>query len=71
MKKTWKFVFVAFAFFAFPACSNDDKPTTDSENIESTEESETDINTEMDEDTVLLNNVPMEGEIEEERPPIE
>ncbi|WP_439880561.1 hypothetical protein ACSX1A_15545 [Pontibacter sp. MBLB2868] len=75
MKHNWKLAFIACALLAFTACKNEDKPITESENIEDTEELNTELGTGMDEDTVTvqdstINNGVMD-EIEEEQPPVQ
>lgn len=76
MKKTWKLAIAASALIGFTACSNgDNNGTTESENIESTEQIETDMETDMNmtdstnimQDTTL--NDGMMERMEEEQPP--
>ena len=73
MKKTWKLAFAAFAMFAFTACSNEDTTTaTESENIETTEDVEMDLETE---DTTVLEDTTVNDGItdgiQEEQPPVQ
>ncbi|RDV11034.1 hypothetical protein DXT99_25530 [Pontibacter diazotrophicus] len=73
MKKTWKLAFAAFAMVAFTACSSEDTTTTtESENFETTEEVEMDMETE--DTTVLEDTTVNDGvadEIQEEQPPVQ
>lgn len=75
MKKTWKLAFAAFAFVAFTACNNNKEIETESENIETTDELETDLETDMNQDTVMLQDEPVNDgvadEIKEEQPPVQ
>lgn len=75
MKKTWKLAFAAFALVAFTACNGDENTTTESENIETTDELETDLESDMEDDTVILQDTTVEDgvadEIEEEQPPVQ
>lgn len=83
MKNTWKLAFAAFTMFAFTACSSgEENMTTESENIETTDQIETDLETDMDatdmdatdETTVLEDTTVDDGvadEIQEETPPVE
>ncbi|MBC5994838.1 hypothetical protein [Pontibacter cellulosilyticus] len=75
MKKTWKLAFAAFALVAFTACNGDENTTTESESVETTDELETDLETENEEDTVILQDTTVEDgvadEIEEEQPPVQ
>lgn len=75
MKKTWKLAFAAFAFVAFTACNGDNNTTTESENVETTDELESDLETDIEEDTVLLEDTTVNDgvadEIQEEQPPVQ
>ncbi|WP_299756172.1 hypothetical protein [uncultured Pontibacter sp.] len=78
MKKIWKFVFAAFAAFAFTACGTDNNTTTESETYETTDEVGTDMETDMnmDEDTTIMVedttvNDGVADDIQEEQPPIQ
>jgi len=82
MKNTWKLAFAAFTMFAFTACSSgEDNMTTESENIETTDQIEADMETDLDTDmdatdetTVLEDTTVDDGvadEIQEETPPVE
>lgn len=71
MKKTWKFAFAGLVLFGFTACGNNEAETTEAETVETTEEIETDINTELEEDTVTLEENEIDGIIEEEQPPVQ
>ena len=82
MKNTWKLAFAAFTMFAFTACSSgEDNMTTESENIETTDQIEADMETDLetdmdatDETTVLEDTTVDDGvadEIQEETPPVE
>lgn len=75
MKKIWKLAFAAFAFVAFTACNSDSNTTTESENVETTDELETDLETDMEEDTVILQDTTVDDgvadEIQEEQPPVQ
>ena len=78
MKNTWKLAFAAFTMVAFTACSSDENATTESENIETTDQIEADLETDMDmaddttitvEDTTVNDGVA--DDIQEEQPPVE
>jgi len=78
MKNTWKLAFAAFTMFAFTACSGGEgNTTTESENIETTDQVETDMETDMDmtdttttlEDTTVNDGVV--DDIQEEQPPVQ
>lgn len=82
MKNTWKLAFAAFTMFAFTACSSgEENMTTESENIETTDQIEADMETDLetdmdatDETTVLEDTTVDDGvadEIQEETPPVE
>ena len=82
MKNTWKLAFAAFTMFAFTACSSgEDNMTTESENIETTDQIEADMETDLDTDmdatdetTVLEDTTVDDGvadEIQEETPTVE
>lgn len=82
MKNTWKLAFAAFTMFAFTACSSgEENMTTESENIETTDQIEADMETDLDTDmdatdetTVLEDTTVDDGvadEIQEETPPVE
>lgn len=75
MKKTWKFAVAAFAIVAFTACDNNKEIETESENIETTDEIETDLETDMNQDTVMLQDGAINDgavdKIEEEQPPVQ
>lgn len=76
MKNTWKLVFAAFGLLAFSACSNGENVgTTEAESIESTDQIETDMETDMevtDTTTIMEDTTVNDGlidRIEEEQPP--
>ena len=78
MKNTWKLAFAAFTMFAFTACSGEENATTESENMETTDQIESDMETDMDmtedttvtvEDTTVNDGVA--DDIQEEQPPVE
>jgi hypothetical protein len=75
MKKTLKLAFAAFAFVAFTACTDNKEIDTESENVETTDELESDFETDMNQDTVMLQdgtvNDGVADEIKEEQPPVQ
>ena len=74
MKKNWKLAFAAFTFVAFTACNSDNENTTETENIEATEEMDAELNSEIGQDTVMLDDATTEGAnemIKEEEPPVQ
>jgi ATP-dependent protease ClpP protease subunit len=75
MKKTWKLAFAAFAFVAFTACNDNKEIDTESENVETIDEIESDLENDMDQDTVMLQdgtvNDGVVDEIKEEQPPVQ
>lgn len=78
MKNTWKLAFAAFTMFAFTACSGgEENATTESENIETTDQIESDMETDMNatEDTAVLEDSTVEDgvadDMQEETPPTE
>jgi hypothetical protein len=71
MKKIWKLALAITTLIAFTACGNEENTVSESEAIESTEELDTDLNTEMEEDTSVFENNDIEGIIEEEEPPVQ
>ncbi|WP_299825936.1 hypothetical protein [uncultured Pontibacter sp.] len=75
MKKIWKLAFAAFAFVAFTACDGNSNTTTESENVETTDELNTDLETDMEQDTVMLQDTTVNDgvadDIQEEQPPVQ
>lgn len=75
MKKHWILGFAAITFAAFTACNSENDATTEAETIETTEDIEADLETDMNEDTVMLQDTPVEDgvadEIQEEQPPVQ
>ncbi len=72
MKNTLKLAFASFAVLAFTACSNgNDSAATESEHIESTDQIETDMETDMIDTTNMMQDTTMrDGGIQEEQPPM-
>ncbi|MCJ8167625.1 hypothetical protein MKJ04_22470 [Pontibacter sp. E15-1] len=75
MKHTLKLAFAAVSLLAFSACSNgNDSAATESEHIESTDQIETDMETDMmDTTTTPLDTTMQDGsmnDIQEEQPPM-
>ncbi|PVY37161.1 hypothetical protein [Pontibacter virosus] len=74
MKKTIKFAFAAFAFFAFTACGIDNNTATENDRIDEVETSDIDVDADMDmetDTTSVMDTTVNDGvadEIPEERP---
>lgn len=72
MKKTIKFAFAAFAFFAFTACGSENNTATETDRIDEVETTDIDAEMDMEADTTTVMDTTVNDgvadEIPEERP---